>query len=340
MLACSVSLHSYSSLALRNRRDGLGAGQRFGRRLFVRLDGRLGFRATLDDCVRNFTRHEFDGTDCIVVAWNRIIDLVRVAIRVDDGDDRNLELTGFEDGDALFARIDDVERVWQTRHVFDAAEEPLEARELIFQLADFFFSQHFKEARITLALELAQSRNTLLNCLKICQGAAQPALVDVEHAGALCFLADNVLCLLFCADEQKYLAAARHVFDCVIDFTQLDHRLLQVDDVDAVALLENVAGHLRIPATGLVPEMDSRFEELLHRDDRGWSCHVRTFQPHVADDFMSTGRGITRAWCVCLMTHRWRKLPPPPAPNCPKLALEPLYHGPSRARNRLRAAPV
>src|ERR1700730_11171674 len=96
MLACSVSLHHRSSLALRNRRDGLGAGLRFGGGgLFLRLDGRLGFRATLDDRVRNFTRHELDGADGVVVARYWIIDLVRIAIRVDDGDDWNLELTGF-----------------------------------------------------------------------------------------------------------------------------------------------------------------------------------------------------------------------------------------------------
>src|ERR1700737_571952 len=198
MLACSVSLHSCSSLALRNRRDGLGTGLRFGWCLFVCLDSRLGFRATLDDRVRNFTRHELDGPNCIVVARNRIVDLVGVAIRVNDSDDWNLEFARFENGDALFTRIDDVQRVRQTRHVFDAAEEPLEARELIFELADFFLGQHFEEACVALALELAQPGNALLNRLKICQRATQPALVDIEHARAIRFLAHNLLRLLFC----------------------------------------------------------------------------------------------------------------------------------------------
>ena len=43
-------------------------------------------------------------------------------------------------------------------------------------------------------------------------------------------------------------------------------RLLQVDDVDAVALAEDVVLHLRVPALGLVPEVDAGFEQLLHGD--------------------------------------------------------------------------
>jgi hypothetical protein len=34
--------------------------------------------------------------------------------------------------------------------------------------------------------------------------------------------------------------------------------------VDPVALGEDVLAHLRIPAPGLMPEVDARFEQLLH----------------------------------------------------------------------------
>src|SRR5690606_22748451 len=40
-------------------------------------------------------------------------------------------------------------------------------------------------------------------------------------------------------------------------------RLLQVDNVNAVALREDVLPHLRVPTAGLVPEMDTRFEQVL-----------------------------------------------------------------------------
>ena len=43
-------------------------------------------------------------------------------------------------------------------------------------------------------------------------------------------------------------------------------RLLQIDNVDTVALTEDVLLHPRVPALGLVPEVNARFEQLLHGD--------------------------------------------------------------------------
>ena len=42
--------------------------------------------------------------------------------------------------------------------------------------------------------------------------------------------------------------------------------LLQVDDVDAVALGEDELAHLRVPAAGLVAEVDAGLQQLLHAD--------------------------------------------------------------------------
>ena len=47
------------------------------------------------------------------------------------------------------------------------------------------------------------------------------------------------------------------------------HALRQVDDVNAVAVAEDVRLHPRVPAVGLVAEMGASFEQLLHRDDGG-----------------------------------------------------------------------
>src|SRR5207248_11469940 len=44
-------------------------------------------------------------------------------------------------------------------------------------------------------------------------------------------------------------------------------RLAKVDDVDAAALGEDEPLHLRVPAAGLVAEMDSGLEQLSHGDD-------------------------------------------------------------------------
>ncbi len=41
-------------------------------------------------------------------------------------------------------------------------------------------------------------------------------------------------------------------------------RFLQVDDINAVALAENVFFHFRIPASNLMSEVNARFEQFLH----------------------------------------------------------------------------
>lgn len=42
-----------------------------------------------------------------------------------------------------------------------------------------------------------------------------------------------------------------------------------IDDIDAVAIGEDVATHLWVPATRLVTKVDTRVEELAH----GYNCH-------------------------------------------------------------------
>jgi hypothetical protein len=44
-------------------------------------------------------------------------------------------------------------------------------------------------------------------------------------------------------------------------------RLLEVDDVDAAALREDVAAHLGVPAAGLMAEVHAGLQQLPHRDD-------------------------------------------------------------------------
>ena len=47
------------------------------------------------------------------------------------------------------------------------------------------------------------------------------------------------------------------LLDELVRVVDLRERLLDVDDVDAVALSEDETTHLRVPTPGLVTEMDS-----------------------------------------------------------------------------------
>ena len=46
------------------------------------------------------------------------------------------------------------------------------------------------------------------------------------------------------------------------------HGLLEIDDVDAVALAEDEGLHLRVPAPGGVAEVNASFQELAHGKGR------------------------------------------------------------------------
>ena len=69
---------------------------------------------------------------------------------------------------------------------------------------------------------------------------------------------DRVLGLLLGAYEENTAAVGHQVPHERIGHVDALQRLVQVDDVNAVALAEDKALHLRVPAPGLVPEMDSR----------------------------------------------------------------------------------
>src|SRR6185369_17508368 len=79
--------------------------------------------------------------------------------------------------------------------------------------------------------------------------------------------ADGVLGLLLGADEQHRAAVGRQVTHEVVGGLDAGQRLLEIDDVDAVALAEDETLHLGVPTAGLVPEVHTGFEHLSNGDD-------------------------------------------------------------------------
>jgi hypothetical protein len=85
-------------------------------------------------------------------------------------------------------------------------------------------------------------------------------------AAARRILDDDLLRLLLGGHEQHVAATPHRAPDRVPGLLDALERLLQVDDVDAVALHEDEALHLRVPASRLMPEVHASFEQVLHRD--------------------------------------------------------------------------
>ncbi len=88
-------------------------------------------------------------------------------------------------------------------------------------------------------------------------------------AGAASRFRDRILRLALGADEQHLAARSRRLADEIERPCEQRHGLRQIDDVHPVAVAEDVRLHLGVPAVGLVAEMGTGLEQLLHRDAIG-----------------------------------------------------------------------
>src|SRR6266545_2537091 len=115
-------------------------------------------------------------------------------------------------------------------------------------------------------LKFLETLDGLLNGLEVCQQAAEPTLVNVILATAFSFFADSILGLSLCTDKKDRLSSVFR--NCIGNKAEriAKHSLsfLQVNNVDAIALAENVFLHLRIPAPNLVAEMHASLQEFFH----------------------------------------------------------------------------
>ena len=89
-------------------------------------------------------------------------------------------------------------------------------------------------------------------------------MVDVELSARHRRFLDCFLCLFFAADEENLATALCHFPEKIGRKLELFHRLIEVDDVNGVPLLENEGFHFRVPPLRLMAKMDASFEQLRH----------------------------------------------------------------------------
>ena len=174
------------------------------------------------------------------------------------------------DGVALLAGIHDEQSAGQLLHVLHAAEILLQLLDLAQMLHDFLLGQHIEGAVGLHGLQLVQTVHAGTHGLEVGHHAAQPTSVDIVLTAAGGLFLDGLLSLLLSADEQQGLAVLRQLTDESVSLLQLLHGLLQVNDIDTVALGVDIGSHLGVPATGLVTEMDACLQQGLHGYD---TCH-------------------------------------------------------------------
>src|SRR5262245_41190401 len=123
--------------------------------------------------------------------------------------------------------------------------------------------------------------NAALDRREVGERATEPAAVYVGHAAARRFGIDRLLRLLCGAHDEDRAGMCDDPREPLNRLFQAAHRLLEVDDVNAVALGKNEGLHSRVPASRLMPKVRACFEQGFHGyrshslslNCRGCPCH-------------------------------------------------------------------
>jgi hypothetical protein len=96
---------------------------------------------------------------------------------------------------------------------------------------------------------------------EIRQRSAKPPAVHIVLPGAIGFALNDVLGLLLGAHKEDLATSGCRIDDKVMRGREEGNCLLQIDDMNAVTLGEDVRLHLRVPALCLMPEVDACLEQ-------------------------------------------------------------------------------
>src|SRR5690606_36466400 len=158
-------------------RDGVGNDSAFsclGSRVFFseNLGATAGVVAAADHGISHGAHVQLDGTDGVVVTRDDVVDAFRAAVGIDDADDRNAQLVGFGDGDALVVDVDHEQRVRQAAHVLDAAQAAIQLFQVAGAHQGFFLGQLGEGAVLGLGFQLGQALDRSTDGLVVGQHAA------------------------------------------------------------------------------------------------------------------------------------------------------------------------
>ena len=173
------------------------------------------------------------------------------------------------DGVGLANDIDDDERARELRHVGDAGEVLLELVELAAEHRGLLLVLgELAAVGLRGRLKLAHAADGRTERLRIRERSAEPALGHVELLDGLGRALDELGNLLLRGDEEDLLACEDRVPEELRGLVEKSDGLREVDDVDTVALVEDVTFHLRVPTLRLMAEVKTGIKHILERDAR------------------------------------------------------------------------
>jgi len=174
------------------------------------------------------------------------------------------------------AHVNEEDRRGQTAHFDDAAEIALHAGHLTLDSGFLFGGELGQLTAGLLLLVLLELGDRALDRLVVGQGAAEPAVDAVRHVDGRRSLADELLGLALGADKQDIAAIGDGVFQEGAGLLKSGMGLAQVDDGDALTVIEHEGLGTRVPALFLVAEVNACVEQVFGRDgDAHGSMYLR-----------------------------------------------------------------
>src|SRR5438477_4273 len=273
------------------------------RELHKRADPAAAVDVRLDDAfpglaALHLLADQLHGADRVVVRRNDHVDEIGIAVGVDHGRDRYLKSTRLVDRDVLAVRIDDEECRRRALELSDAGEVTIQVGELILEALRVLLRHRREVASLLPLVQVVETLDPLLDRHEVRKESTEPALVNVVHAAALGLLRDRLLRLLLRPDEQDLAAVRGEVAHDAVRLLDAGEGLLEIDDVDAVALDKDELLHLGVPAARLVPEVNPGLQELFHCHD----CHA--FLPYFLRLFVAPPGAAARRGSVGAMEKR------------------------------------
>ena len=195
-------------------------------------------------------------------------DTVRVTVAIHHGNNGDTKAAGLGNSNVLLVGIDDEQHTGKACHLLDAAERSLELRDLAFLGDLLLLGENVKAPLFPIPLKLVEAIDGGLHRLVVGKHSTEPAVSNPILASASGSLSDQIRSLTLGANKEHLLAARDGRADEVAGLPKLNGSLLQIDDVNAVLLPENVRLHLRVPSLGLVTKVNAGVEQVFKSNCR------------------------------------------------------------------------